>query len=135
MQFLTSVLEFINIIEALIPVTQKAVVAVENLIPQSGAGQIKLNAVKSIVQTTFNQFTGITHTFESVWGALAPVVEAFVSAANLAGVFKSTKVVQNIQAIDAKVQAVAGGVNQVLNTIAGQQSNVAPGSIVPPTNT
>lgn len=83
-----SVVSFLRLALALLPLVVQAVKTVEEAIPVSGAGPQKLEMVRSMLQSAINTAEQIGPTFEQLWPALQRLVESTVSAFNVTGVFR-----------------------------------------------
>lgn len=84
MQFLTTV----KTILALLPLLIQAIQTIESLVPSSSTGAVKLEAVKGIVQSSYNAATDVTSKFEEIWPAISGTVSSLVALFNATGIFK-----------------------------------------------
>lgn len=84
MQFLT----IIKTILSLLPLIVEAIKTIESLVPTNSSGAIKLEAVKGIVQSSYNTATDMTAKFEEFWPAISGTVSSLVTLFNATGIFR-----------------------------------------------
>lgn len=82
------ILVYMKLVIQLLPLIVQAVQAVEAAVPVAGAGQQKLEMVKSVVQNAINTASQIGPTFEQLWPAISAVVASLVAAFNASGAFR-----------------------------------------------
>jgi len=81
---MTSIFQTIGIVLSLIPALIQAIKAIEEAIPGEGKGEMKLAAIRQIIETVYGQaFT--------LWPTLKSVVDILVKTFNATGVFQSSK--------------------------------------------
>lgn len=68
------------------PAVDSFVKQVEAALP-GAIGSVKLGAVKSLIESTWNTVEGVAVDFESAWPALSAAVGALVTIYNAAGLF------------------------------------------------
>lgn len=133
---ITTILQFIQIFTALIPVVQTSIKAIEAFMPNA-AGADKLAAVKIVAQHAFDAFEADLVKFESVWAKLVPVINAWVAVGRANGVL-TAKVAQNITNIEAKVDTVTHTLDQPAQILASNparlSTQVQQGQSVAPAN-
>ena len=71
------------IILQLIPALISIITSLENAIPMSGQGKVKLDMLKNFVSVS-------SDTLAEIWPAVEKIVEVFVNGMNAVGVFKSS---------------------------------------------
>ena len=81
-------LENIKLILSIFPALINAIKTIEASIPVDGKGAEKLELLKGVMQTTFENSTKAVSTFEQVWPMLQSVIVSIVNAFNATGVFK-----------------------------------------------
>jgi hypothetical protein len=84
MQFI----EILKLILQLFPLLIQAIQSVEAAIPQSGKGAEKLDLIKNIIQTSYDNSAKTVATFEQLWGPLSSVIKSIVAAFNATDIFK-----------------------------------------------
>ena len=81
----------VKIALSLLPAITEAVQAVENAVPQAGAGTAKLEAVKSILQDVYTVSTDVsTSNFNDIWPRLEGMIGVVVKLFNDTGIFKKS---------------------------------------------
>lgn len=78
----------IKAVLALLPVVIDAIKAIEAAFPAAGQGKAKLEAVRTTVEAAYNVSTDKVASFETLWGPLQTMINAFVALANSSGLFK-----------------------------------------------
>lgn len=68
----------IQIINQLLPLLIQTVRTIEDGFPQRGAGQVKLDMVRSVLETGFSVLQTGQTTFDAVWPALDAVITGIV---------------------------------------------------------
>lgn len=86
-QFMNAI-GMISAVSSLFPVVVESVHAIEQAIPQAGAGQTKLALVKTWVEEAFNALQTSTTTFTAVWPVVEKTIATLVAFYNTSGVFK-----------------------------------------------
>jgi hypothetical protein len=84
MQFLT----ILKLIISILPLLIDTIKLIEAAIPGKGQGEVKLGAVRSVVESSYDVANESLPVFETLWPALAKTVSGLVSAFNSAGEFK-----------------------------------------------
>lgn len=74
-----SFLAVIKVVISLLPTLLELVKSLEALMPESGQGSKKLEALKSIVQSAYETAQDTTTAFETVWPAISGTVSALVA--------------------------------------------------------
>lgn len=85
---MANLLTIVKLVLALLPLLLDAVKAIEAAMPASGAGTLKLAAIRTTLQAAFEAAGEASATFEQVWPALEKATGAAVSLFNATGVFK-----------------------------------------------
>lgn len=80
-------LESIKLVLSIFPVLVNAIKTIEASIPVDGKGAEKLELLKGVMQSTFENSTKAVSTFEQVWPMLQSVIVSIVNAFNATGVF------------------------------------------------
>lgn len=80
-------LENIKLVLSIFPALINAIKTIEASIPVDGKGAEKLELLKGVMQTTFENSTKAVSTFEQVWPMLQSVIVSIVNAFNATGVF------------------------------------------------
>lgn len=80
-------LENIKLVLSIFPAIINAVKTIEASIPVEGKGAEKLQLIKEVLNTTFENSTKAVSTFEQVWPMLQSVIVSIVNAFNATGVF------------------------------------------------
>lgn len=81
-------IEIFKLILSLFPLIINAVKAIEAAVPQGGAGAAKLEAIREMLNTSYEASNKAYGAFEQVWPILKGVVESIVKLFNSTGVFK-----------------------------------------------
>jgi hypothetical protein len=80
-------LELISLVVKILPALIQAVKAVEDALPDTGAGEHKLQAVKGILQAVAESAGTASSVFSTVWPALEKVIGVVVGMFNNTGTF------------------------------------------------
>lgn len=72
----------LKLILGLLPLLVQAITAIESAFPIPNAGVVKLDAVKTILQTSYSASTDIEGSFEKIWTMVQPIVNALVTLMN-----------------------------------------------------
>lgn len=84
MQFLT----ILKLILSILPLLIDAIKLIEQAIPETGKGEAKLAAVRSIVESSYDAADESLPVFEALWPALQKTIGGLVGAFNATGIFK-----------------------------------------------
>ena len=80
-------IEIFKLIVSLLPIIIELVQTIENSIPGSSNGKVKLEAVKNIISSTYQVTSNATVTFEQLWPSIQTVIGSIVTAFNATKVF------------------------------------------------
>lgn len=75
---------------SLLPIVIDAIKAIEAAFPEGTKGHIKLDIVKSTVESAYSVATDVVAPFESIWPVLSGMITAIVTAFNASGLFKTS---------------------------------------------
>ena len=78
----------VKLILSLLPVLVEAIRAVEDAIPGEGKGELKLAAIRVVLESAYAVSTDAVGRFDDLWPALQSTIAGIVTALNKAGVFK-----------------------------------------------
>lgn len=81
---MTAIFQTISIVLSLIPALITAIKAIEEAVPGQGQGELKLAAVRQIIEKVYGQAFDL-------WPTLKSVIDVLVATFNKAGVFVSSK--------------------------------------------
>jgi len=81
-------LTIIKLVVSLLPVLIEAIKAVEAAIPGRDKGEIKLAAVRGVLEGVYGTATDLGVTFAEAWPAIAKAAAALVLAFNTVGEFQ-----------------------------------------------
>lgn len=79
-----------QILIQILPLISGFVQQVENMFPTGGAGATKLEAVRKLLESVYEEMGDIGVTFTELWPSLSKAVAAIVAAANALGLFKKS---------------------------------------------
>lgn len=85
-QFLT----ILKLMFQLLPMIADAVKAIEAMFPSGGAGADKLAVLRSTLESAYKVGGDLQMSFEQVWSAAKPMVDAVVALYNKTGEFKKS---------------------------------------------
>lgn len=83
-------LEIIKLVLSLFPLIIQVVQAIENAIPAGGNGAVKLDLIKTTLQSAYDASNKSYGQFESIWPVLQGMVNGVVTAFNATGIFKKS---------------------------------------------
>lgn len=84
MQFI----EILKLVVSLLPILIDAINTIEQAIPGKGNGQIKLDAIKNIIENTYSASNDISIKLEKLWPTIQNIISGIVTAFNTSSVFK-----------------------------------------------
>lgn len=90
-----NILKLIEIIAGLLPLVQRVVAQVEEMFPGAKRGAEKADAAITMVKAVLPQVTNVAEEATQLASAVRPLVNATVSALNLAGHFKRSEPASN----------------------------------------
>jgi len=84
MQFLA----ILKLIITILPFLIDAVKAIEDAIPGQGKGEMKLAAIRTVVESAYEATDEVLPKIESVWPVIQKTIAGLVSIFNASGIFK-----------------------------------------------
>ena len=80
--------EILRLIISLIPLLIQAIKAIEQAIPESGKGTEKLEAIRGMMESSYEASNKLTGSFEQLWPAVQGTIKSLIIAFNNTGIFK-----------------------------------------------
>jgi len=84
-------MQFLIILKAvleLLPAILKAIGALEEALPESGKGKVKLDIIKATVESAYEKGVNVLASFDAIWPTIESIVGKVVGIYNAIGAFK-----------------------------------------------
>lgn len=79
----------LKIIITYLPLIIQLIKTVEAQFPDAGLGKVKLDAVRGMLEATFDQAQDFNDKFDDIWPVLEKTIDKVVSFMNVTGMFKT----------------------------------------------
>lgn len=79
----------LKIIITYLPLIIQLVKTVETQFPDAGLGKVKLDAVRGMLEATFEQAQDFNDKFDDIWPVLEKTIGKVVTFLNVTGIFKT----------------------------------------------
>jgi hypothetical protein len=80
-------LEIIKLVISMLPLLIEAIKVIEEALPGKSNGEVKLETVRNILETSYKSSNDMQVKFESAWPTFKSIIDAIVSSFNKIGVF------------------------------------------------
>lgn len=81
----------LKIIITYLPMIIELIKTVEKEFPEAGLGKMKLDTVRTMLETAFDAAADFNDKFDDIWPVLEKTIGKVVSFMNVTGMFKTTK--------------------------------------------